>query len=351
MKIHRTKTFTKLATFRSSIVTSVKLNFLLTRLASLCFIIGAAVSHADQLRLSNGDVITGELVSHEDGVIRFNSPVLGTLELNEAAASIVTEASKETPAASGGTPSPAASTGADEGKKSKAASKWLSKVDVGFNWQNGSKDKQDVSVRFESRRKFDKSDLRFQTRYLLSKTNGTTSADSLDAGLRWRRDFNERWFSQTNTTYYDDGVREIDLNVDQNVGFGYRLLTSDRAKANFGAGVTVQYRHASGIDEGVAKFGEFFQDLVWRFHERFEFSQEASALFSPDERPLGLPSSGMRVSTGVSNYRLIFESVLRGQLTETMTVNLRYEYKFDNAIANRDARADQRITTGLGYAF
>jgi putative salt-induced outer membrane protein YdiY len=228
---------------------------------------------------------------------------------------------------------------------------WRSKIDVGFNWQNGSKDKQDVSLRFESRRKIGKSDYRFQTRYLLAKTNGTTSADSLDAGLRWRRDFNDRWFTQTNTTYYDDGVREIDLNVDQNAGFGYRILTGDLAKANLGAGVTVQYRQAAGVDEGVAKFGEFFQDLVWRFHDRFEFSQEASARFSPDERPLGLPSSGTQVASGVPNYRLVFESVVRGQITETMTVNLRYEFKFDNAIANRDARADQRITTGLGYAF
>jgi putative salt-induced outer membrane protein YdiY len=234
---------------------------------------------------------------------------------------------------------------------SEPATNWRSKIDVGFNWQNGSKDKQDISLRFESRRKIGKSDYRFQTRYLLAKTNGTTSADSLDAGLRWRRDFNDRWFTQTNTTYYDDGVREIDLNVDQNAGFGYRILTGDLAKANLGAGVTVQYRQAAGVDEGVAKFGEFFQDLVWRFHDRFEFSQEASARFSPDERPLGLPSSGTQVASGVPNYRLVFESVVRGQITETMTVNLRYEFKFDNAIANRDARADQRITTGLGYAF
>lgn len=309
--------------------------------------LGVAVAHADQLRLANGDLITGELVSHENGVIRFKSPILGTLELKDTAASIVADSPKEKQKAKD------SSGEVGLGKPIGPGSKWRSKVDVGLNWQNGSKEKRDVNLRFESQRQAGSSQYRVQSRYLLSETNGTKSADSRTAGLRWRRDLNKHWFSQTHTTYSDDDVRGIDLNLDQNVGLGYRLLASDRAKANFGAGVTVQYRHAAGLDEGVAKFGELFQDLVWRFHDRFEFSQEASALFSPDERPLGVMSQvpGAVVPADVPNYRLSFESVLRGKLTESMSVNLRFEYAFDNAIVNRNARADQRISTSLGYAF
>jgi putative salt-induced outer membrane protein YdiY len=334
-------------------VTLVKLNPLLTRLVSICFIFGPGVAHADQLRLSNGDVISGELVSHEDGMIRFNSPILGVLELCENDASIMAEIPEEK-RGKGRRDSSSSDSDTDEnGISSIPGRQWRSKLDVGLNWQNGSKDKRDVSIRFESERQAGNSHYRIQSRYLLSETNGTKSADTRSAGLRWRRDFNERWFSQTHTVYSDDDVREIDLNLDQNVGLGYRLLAGDRAKANLGAGVTLQYRHAAGLDEGLAKFGEFFQDLVWRFHERFEFSQEASALFSPDERPVGIMSQipGVVVPEDVANYRLAFESVLRGKLTETMSVNLRFEYAFDNAIANRDARADQRVTTSLGYVF
>lgn len=317
-------------------------------------ILGVACASADELRLANGDVLRGKLVSQEEGRIRFASPVLGVIDVAESSAKVVRGSTDPESATSGDAHAP--NTGGElsigDGKLA-AGSNWRSKVDVGFNWQDGSKEKQDISLRFESRRKLGRSDYRIQARYLFSETNGTTSADSRDAGLRWRRDFNERWFSQTNTTYSDDAVREIDLNVDQNVGFGYRLLTSERAKANFGAGVTVQYRHAAGADEGVAKFGEFFQDLVWRFNERFEFAQEASALYSPDDRPLGAPTGppGMIVLSDVPNYRISFESVLRGYLTTTLSLNLRFEYEFDNAIANRDARADQRISTSLGYAF
>ena len=53
----------------------------------------------------------------------------------------------------------------------------------------------------------------------------------------------------------------------------------------------------------------------------------------------------------VPNYRVTFNSVLRGRVTDSVTVNLRYEYELDNAIADRDARVDQRVTTSLGYIF
>jgi hypothetical protein len=188
---------------------------------------------------------------------------------------------------------------------------------------------------------------------VLSESNGITSADRRDAGLRWRHEVNERWFSQAQTTYLDDAVKNIDLNLDQNVGMGYRWMNRDHAKANVGTGMTLQYRDAEGIESGFNEFAVLFQDLLWRFNDRFEFAQEAGALYSPKGRPLNPTSSGNVEFdySDVPNYKFTFQSVLRGQLTKSMSVNLRYEYEFDNAVLNRDARSDQRISTSLGYVF
>lgn len=277
------------------------------------------------------------------------------LEIKETEASIATEKPKE--AAKVAAKSRAQSKSDDEEvdlrTPAKPVSRWNSRISVGFNWQDGGKQQRDINLRFESERKLGRSQYRVQSRYRLTATNGTTSADRRDAGLRWRREFDERWFTQTNTTYFDDDVREIDLNLDQNVGVGYRVFAGDRAKASVGAGVTVQYRDAEGAESGIAKFGEFFQDLLVRFNDRIELAQEASALFSPDDRPLGATAMNPSnvVPDDVANYRILFNSVLRGRVTESVTVNLRYEYEFDNAILNRNARADQRVTTSLGYVF
>lgn len=337
----------------------MKLHQLIFQLAPFIAALGFSQVRADHLRLANGDVISGQLVSQVDGVIRFSSPILGVLELKESEASVVAKNDKEqsAPKEKRVAKSRPQSDGGDEdvdiNGTSTPGGKWRSKVSFGFNWQDGKKQQRDINLRFEADRKSGPNQYRFQTRYRFTDTNGTMNADRRDAGVRWRREFDERWFSQTNTTYFDDNVREIDLNIDQNVGVGYKLIKSDRAKASVGAGVTVQYREAAGIKDGIAKFGEFFQDLVFRLNDRVEFAQEAAALFSPDDRPLGTLSSGpmVVVPKDVANYRVTFQSVLRGRVTESVTVNLRYEYEFDNAVINRDARADQRVSTSLGYVF
>ena len=53
----------------------------------------------------------------------------------------------------------------------------------------------------------------------------------------------------------------------------------------------------------------------------------------------------------VQNYRVRFNSTLQGRVTDRISMNLRFEYEFDNTIADRDAKSDQRISSSLGYAF
>ncbi|HUG12091.1 MAG TPA: DUF481 domain-containing protein [Opitutaceae bacterium] len=320
-------------------------------------IVAIACANADELRLANGDVLKGQLVSIANGRIEFLSPVLGTIQVDSSQATVSTSTEVTTAATPVPTAAPTGSAAkADKPKQASGDprnSRWRSKVDLGFNWQDGRKSRQDVNVRYEGERNIGRNNYRLQARYVFSESNGTTSADRRDAGLRWRHEVNDRWFSQAQTTYLDDAVKHIDLNFDQNVGMGYRWLKRDHAKANVGAGMTLQYRDAAGIDNNFSEFAVLFQDLVWRFHERFEFAQEAGALYSPKGQPLNPTSVGnvQYTAADVPNYKFTFQSVLRGKVTESMSVNLRYEYEFDNAVLNRDARSDQRISTSLGYMF
>ena len=320
-------------------------------------LVAIVCANADELRLANGDVLKGQLVSIENGHIEFLSPVLGTIRVDSSQATVSTATEVTAPAVA----VPAAVSSGPEAKAGKPTAvagdlkdaPWRSRIDLGFNWQDGRKSRQDVNVRYEGERTVGRNNYRLQARYVFSKTEGTTSANRRDAGLRWRHEVNDRWFSQSQTTYLDDAVKAIELNFDQNVGMGYRWLNRDHTKANVGTGMTLQYRDAAGIESGFSEFAVLFQDLVWRFNDRFEFAQEAGALYSPKGRPLNPTSPGYVEfdNSDVPNYKFTFQSVLRGQLTESMSVNLRYEYEFDNAVLNPDARSDQRISTSLGYVF
>lgn len=333
------------------------------RLYNICAtalaIFAASVACADSLRLANGDVLTGKLVSHEDGRIKFASPVLGVIEVDDASATVAATAPDAEPEAVAAvaqdeTPPADAESETDALAKAGLDTRWKSKIDLGFNWQDGRKNRRDLNIRLEAERKTERNQYRAQGRFLLARDNGTTSTDRRDASLRWRREFGKRWFSQTNTTYSDDSVKDIQFNIDQNVGVGYRFLRSEKASASVGAGVTAQYRDTvADIDDGLGQFGEIFQDLKWKFHPRFELSEEVNALYSPDGQPLRTATGNPvnLASNDVPNYKVNFSSVLRGRITEAMTVNLRFEYEFDNAIIDRNARSDRRVTTSIGYAF
>ncbi|HRE81395.1 MAG TPA: DUF481 domain-containing protein [Opitutaceae bacterium] len=57
------------------------------------------------------------------------------------------------------------------------------------------------------------------------------------------------------------------------------------------------------------------------------------------------------VAEDVQNFRVRLNTSLQGKITERISMNLRYEYEFDNTIVDRSAKSDQRVTSTLGYAF
>jgi hypothetical protein len=348
--------------------------------------LGSPAAQADFLRLANGDVLKGLHLKTEDGRIHFRSPVLGLLvvDANQAAVVVGDElppeamaptatamASAETPPTAQAAPvppakpatakpapaqtaaarpaAPAASRPAAPPKKTP----WRSKVEFGYIWQNGRTNREDLNLRFETQRQSGKNDFRGSARYLYAESNSRIINDRRDAQFRWRRQMNERFFGQTNTTYLDDVVRNIDLNIDQNLGVGYNLFRQQKINSSIGSGLTLQYREGPAVDNGYTLFGEVFQDLTYKFNGRLELVQQASALYSPDSSGQLIVRNNqvVRPDSESENYKLNFNSVLRGRLTDKVTINLRYEFEFDNAIANPANKRFERVSTSLGYTF
>ena len=120
-----------------------------------------------------------------------------------------------------------------------------------------------------------------------------------------------------------------------------------------GAGLTFQYRDANGVEKGTAYLGEVFQDYTYKLNGRLTFLQNINVLYSPDGRSRAL-SSGASSTLFVDqaeNYKVRFNSTLQGKLSERISLNLRYEYEYDNAILDRYGRTDRRVTSSLGYSF
>ena len=315
---------------------------------------------ADTLRLANGDVLHGHLLDHSHGEIRFSSPALGTLVIADSNATVELDAVQGTPRHSSA-PLPAPPTPANARNQDAAAAKtasgkpprWDSKIESGLIWQSGRRDSTDLNLRGESSYKTASNDIRFQGRYLYSRSSAVTLTDRTDAGLRWRRELDDTWFAQTNTSYLSDRVKGIDHNTEENLGFGYRLIKSARTSASVGSGFTLQYRDAPNIDTGFSLLGELFQDFALKLNKRLEFGEEASALYSPSGRSMRTLANNQIVfiDTNAPNYRYGANAFLRGKLTDVFSLNLRYEFDFDSSVAAPTQKTDERVTTSLGYSF
>jgi hypothetical protein len=311
---------------------------------------------ADTLRLANGDVLHGRLLQRANGEIRFANPVLGTVVVAESAATVELEnVLPSVQAARSPATAPAKSRTGESDPATVAAAtprRWNSKIESGLIWQS-SKDSTDLNLREETNYKSARNDVRFQARYLYSKSNSVTNTDRTDTGFRWRRELDGTWFAQTNTTYLSDKVKGIDHNAEENLGVGYHLIKSASTNASIGSGVTLQYRDAPNIDTGYSLLGELFQDFALKINKRLEIGEEASALYSPSGRSLRALANNqyLFVDTSVPNYRYGANAFVRGKLTDAFSLNLRYEFNFDSAVAAPTQKTDERVTTALGYSF
>lgn len=321
--------------------------------------LSAVFSNADTLQLANGDRLQGKLVARENGHIRWENPILGTLTVAENQATIITDTiskhadSPDTPATIQAKPvSPAPST-PPPAATAKAAEHWKSTIESGLTLQSGRNDRADINLRAESTFQRRRNAFRLYGRYLYSKANGTVATDRTEAAFRWRRELDQRWFGQTNTSYLAAKTKAIDHNVEQNLGLGYRIIKNDRTTASLGAGATGQYREIRDSDTGQSLYGELFQDFTIKLTSRLDLGEDFTAQYSPSGRGIRILPNGQVqiIDTSVTNYKFALNAFLRGKLTETLSLALRYEYEFDNTYVLESEKSDQRITTTLGYTF
>lgn len=291
------------------------------------------------LRLRNGDRVSGELLRRAEGKIFFRSPVMGEIAVNETDAVVVEE--PDTPVESlVGLPPGNPETTEPQGKPKE---RWRGTIELGYQQQSGRSNATSYSARADSERTAGNLDTKVSGRMLYGKQDNVVSTDRYDASLRFRYELSKRAFAQSLSSYTTDRVKGIDRSFEQNIGVGYRLFKSIRHEANVGLGATGQMRKADGITEDKKLLGEFFQDYTYHFSGRLSFLQDTNLQYSPKH-----------VSNGekdVPNYRLRFNAALQGKISERVSLNLRYEYEYDNTVPFAAEQQDQRITSSIGYSL
>ncbi|MGH8017837.1 MAG: DUF481 domain-containing protein [Opitutaceae bacterium] len=330
----------------------------------LSFVSGTACLHGSDaastvLVLQNGDRITGHEVKREDGVIHFQSDLLGLIRIVEAKAKV--EASTETDldlqlAATGAPsagfpeqgeaaeqkkkeekkkPPPVLAATDDKPEKALEIVSLKRTLEFGFTDQSGRRDRTDISVRANIERKTKSTELRFQGRYLYGESNDERSTDNLTGSARYRRDLSPRLFAQVETKYQRDPIKRIDNDFTQSIGMGRNLIERAGLKLAFGGGAAVRYRDLTNEEAAWLYQVDAFQDLVYTINSHFKVTQDLSVLATPSD---------------ADEFSLELGAALTSKLTNTLNMSMRYEFEYDRSLSPT-SRQNQRIVTSVGYAF
>ena len=312
--------------------------------------------NATELYFSNGDRITGQFLRRADGKIYFRSPVLGEISVPENQAAVVEPPDTPVDSLAGLPPEKDRTSHAAGGSKTPSKTErvpWKGTLEFGFQEQSGRTNALTFSFHGLAEKKKGPNDYKAEARVLYGKQEGITATDRSDASFRYRHELSERVFSQSLTSYTQDRIKLINSDYEENAGFGYRLFQRKRDTANVGAGLTAQYREVVGGKAGMAYLAQFFEDYTYKINGRLTFAQDASILsaFRGTNNTTVVNDQVIETTGERQNWRARFNSSLQGRVTDRVSINLRFEYEFDNSIADKNARADNRITTSLGYGF
>jgi putative salt-induced outer membrane protein YdiY len=329
-------------------------------------------ARADVLVLSNGDHLTGHVVKEEQGKITFHSDVLGDVIVAETSATVEASPASPTPTesmvgippASEPAPSPpkavlvTPATPQHPAVVAAPKTPWSGKVEAGYNNQLTNVRTVSTSVLGEVERTVGSNEYLAKARYLYGRTDGTPTTDQQGAEFRYRHNLSSRLFTQSDSTYQTDKIQLINFDGEENAGLGYKLFASPRQTVDFGGGVTGQYLNASGVQRGFDYLGNAFQDFTYKLGGRYTFLEDASAQYSPESRArYGLVPSlapngfATLVSGDVANYAYKLHATLEGKISQHLSLNLHWEYEFDNVVLDPANRSEERITTTLGYGF
>ena len=292
-----------------------------------------------RISLRNGDVLRGRLISEGD-IVLIEHTILGDVEIPKRSVRSIIRPNQnrnegDTPEEPENEESQASRSRIKDFLRVISFENWSRQFEFGMNLQSGRRDKLDYNARFNVRRRIEKNDFRFEARRYFGESDRGKTTDRLYSNLRWRRDLSPGVFYQTDTLYSSDAIKEIDVNLEQTLGLGYRLLNQKALKVSTGAGLSGRYRE-DNVDNGNTNYlFDVFQDLDYRLGSRLRFTQEFRIALPPDER---------------SEYEYEFQAGIVSKVTDSLHLSIRYQLEYDRSLPE-DRREDQRIVSSVGIDF
>lgn len=305
---------------------------------------------ATTLELSNGDRITGKLIKEENNTLFFSSDILGQITVKTSQGKIIDSSPQNTSVPktkvikSAKSPIPT--------KKLKPfnikalfsepppGKKLASSITGGYRLGKGERNQSDLNLAFNFRYEPQNNQYFLDGTYDYSVQNvndkSIPNRDRYNIGFRWRRNITNRIFSQSDSSYLKDLIKEIDDEFKQSVGVGWRIFDKKDFEFSITPALSIRYENIPTVISDWGILGSFFQDIRCKITDHITFFQESDISINPE-------------SDSSLNFQLLTR--LEAQISSRMVANLRYEIDFDDNLPVGVDKTQERIILGLGYKF
>jgi putative salt-induced outer membrane protein YdiY len=301
-------------------------------------------SDAATVQLAGGDRLSGTITARDETSLTLQNEFLGAVKIPLSAVASVTE---DAPAAAKAAPPPPPPPAPAKAEKPKGfwarinpLSAWKSNLSVGLGFLSGVKDSRSSAVSFDTERKWNGNELRFEIlqQYEMTTANGVdnVSQDNLKVLGRYRRDISARFFLQSESQYSYDNVKAIDLDLRESVGLGWRVIKGEKLTLSLTPAFTAQYQEVAGECLDPLFSPTLFEELAWELNASTGFRQEFSVLF---------PVNGDADPSWHTSL------ALKRRLTDVFSLNLLYIYDYDGTLPANTKASQQSLNLMLGASF
>lgn len=305
----------------------------------------AAPTH--RLELANGEVLVGAVVAEEETVVVFRSQTWGEVRVPKVGSKltvIAAETAEPVAQAPGwvktAEPAPAAPPPvvATPAAAPESRVKWRRAIEAGYTYQSTGNQVSTHSTyaRAEITRETPTGLAALEGRYLYGEQNSVRNTDKAEVAFRVREKIKDRLNVRNTFSYSFDRLKDLSNQFEEVLGLSYEVFKSPKLFYAIGPGLAVQYAEPARGQDGFKYLGDVSHEFKWQIVPRVSISNISSVLFRPDE---------------LEDHRFRSNSVLSGQITDQVSVNLRYEYEYEAIRPVAAGRSDNRVFTTLGYVF
>lgn len=305
---------------------------LLGSASGLVLLLMCRVAWADEVRLKNGDRLSGRITWEDAESLVLEHDLLGTITIDHAKIDTVIRAQAADDTAASKAPVTADA-------PAEPAVKWKREIELGYNLSQGNTENEQLLGRLLVNRKTDQDEWTAETNGAYASSSKKMNAQRYDGMLRYAFSFGSRlaWYNFYTLAGLHDRFANIDWRATPSTGVGYWFADREdwKAMAEIGLGYEHTNYRAGTPSQGewIATPRAFAEKTLWG---NTTISEDLSIL--PSLEDLG-------------NYRLVSKTELTHPLAQGLSLRFRLIDEFDSDPAPGVEDNDLRLLSSLVYSF